>query len=143
MIALHNAQTNPAIATEAKRTRIFANRNSVGDSVGLALQCPKMQAVLWWLLLGQHFVAAQFHQIASTLVDVKQNIFFVKASTSEVPASADELPLVQPHILGRSLSLLGELEAWKAFEVLHHMMKCAQCYGPADAQKRASDDTDV
>ncbi len=33
VIAPHNAHTNPAIATETKRTRIFANGNSVGDSV--------------------------------------------------------------------------------------------------------------
>ncbi len=32
MIALHNAQANPAFATETKRTRIFANGNSVGDT---------------------------------------------------------------------------------------------------------------
>jgi hypothetical protein len=107
---LHNAQNNPAIAKESKRTRIFAVRNSVGDSVGLALQCPNMQleAVLWWILLGQHFVIAQFHQIASTRVDVKRNVFFVKASTNAVPVSADDLALIQQHILGRSPSLLLE-----------------------------------
>ncbi len=56
VIALHNAQTNQAIATEQKRTRIFANRNSVGDSVGLVLQCPKMQGDLWWIMPWQHFI---------------------------------------------------------------------------------------
>jgi len=67
-----------------------------------------MQALLWWLLLGQHFVTTQFHQIASTLVDVKRNVFFVKASTNAGPVSADELPLFWPDILGRSPSLLLE-----------------------------------
>ncbi len=43
---------------------------------------------------------AQFHQIASTLVDVKQNIFFVKASTNAGLVSADDLPFVWQHILG-------------------------------------------
>jgi hypothetical protein len=108
VIALHYAQTNPAIVTEQKRTRILANRKFVGYSVGLALQCPKMQGVLWWIQLGQHFVTAQFHQIASTLVDVKRNIFIVKASTNEGPVSADDLPLVRLHIFGRSPSLLLE-----------------------------------
>jgi hypothetical protein len=67
-----------------------------------------MQAILWWLLPGQHFVTAQFHQIASTLVDVKGNVFFVKASTDAGPVSADELPFFWPDILGRSPSLLLE-----------------------------------
>ena len=43
--ALHDAQTNPAMAKETKRTCIFANGNSVGDSVGLPLQSPKIQPV--------------------------------------------------------------------------------------------------
>jgi hypothetical protein len=54
------------------------------------------------------YVTAQFHQIASTLVDVKRNIFIVKASTNAGPVSADEIPLVLLHILGRSPSLLLE-----------------------------------
>ncbi len=67
-----------------------------------------MQAILWWILPGQHFVTAQSHHLASTLVDVKGNVFIVRASTNAGPVSADELPLVRPHILGRSPSLLLE-----------------------------------
>ncbi len=74
--------TNPAITKELKRTSIFANWNSVGGSVGLLLQCPKMQSDSFFILLRQHFGTAQFHQIASTLVDVKLNIFFSQRDCS-------------------------------------------------------------
>ncbi len=57
---------------------------------------------------GNIFFTAQFHQITSTLVDVKRNVFFLKASTNAGPVSADYLPWVLPHILGRSPSLLLE-----------------------------------
>jgi hypothetical protein len=42
------------------------------------------------------------------MVDVKRNIFFVKASINAGPVSADDLPLVRPHILARSPSMLLE-----------------------------------
>ncbi len=103
-ISFHNAHTNLAIAMDQKRTRIFANGNSVEDSFGLPLQCPKKQSVPLFILPRQHFVIAQILQIASTLVDVKRNIFFVKASTNAGP----ELPCVPLHILGRCPLLLLE-----------------------------------
>ena len=59
--SLHSAQTNTAIANEAKRTVIFANGNSVGGSGGHALELPKMNALGSLILFGQHFVTAQFH----------------------------------------------------------------------------------
>ncbi len=62
-----------------------------------------MQGVLWWILLWKHFVTAQ--------VDVKRNIFIVKASTNSGPVSVDELPLVLQHIIGRSPSLLLEFSS--------------------------------
>ena len=43
--SLHSAQTNTAIANEAKRTLKFAYGNSVGGSAGLALERPEMHPV--------------------------------------------------------------------------------------------------
>ena len=40
--SLHSVQTNTAIANEQKRTLLFANGNSVGGSIGLALERPEM-----------------------------------------------------------------------------------------------------
>ena len=59
--ALHSAQTNTAIANEAKRTLKFANGDSVEGSVGLALELPEMQPVGRFILIGQHFLTAQFY----------------------------------------------------------------------------------
>ena len=62
--SLHSAQTNTAIANEAnlaKRTLKFTNCNSVGGSVGLALERPEMHPVGSFILIGQHFLTAQFH----------------------------------------------------------------------------------
>ena len=59
--SLHSAQTNTAIANEARRTLIFANGNSVGGSVGLELERPEMHPVGSFILTRQHSVTAQFH----------------------------------------------------------------------------------
>ncbi len=59
--ALHNAQTNQALATEPKGTCIFANGNSVEDGVGPQLEWPKKYSVLLFFLLRQHLFTAQFH----------------------------------------------------------------------------------
>jgi hypothetical protein len=59
--AFHILQTNPTFEIETKTTYIFVNAYSLGDGVGLPLQCPKMQSVLSFFLLGQHFFTAQFH----------------------------------------------------------------------------------
>ena len=59
--ALHSVQTNKAIANEQKRTLLFANGNSVGGSIGLALERPEMYPVASFILTRQHFVTAQFH----------------------------------------------------------------------------------
>ena len=59
--SLHSAQTNTAIANEAKRTLKFANGNSVGGSVGLALERPEMHPVGSFILLVHHFLTAEFH----------------------------------------------------------------------------------
>ena len=60
-LRLHIAQTSTAIAFEAKRTLKFTNGNSVGDSVGLALERPEMQPVGSFILTRHHSVTAQFH----------------------------------------------------------------------------------
>ena len=44
--SLHSAQTNPAIANEAKRTFEFANGNSVGG-FGLALEPPNIRTIFF------------------------------------------------------------------------------------------------
>ena len=59
--APHRAQTNPAMANETKSACEFANGNSVGGSVGLAFESPKMQPVGSFILIGQHYLTAQLH----------------------------------------------------------------------------------
>ena len=49
--ALHSAQTNLAMANEAKRACEFANGNSVEGSVGLAFERPLMQPVGSFILI--------------------------------------------------------------------------------------------
>ena len=58
--ALHSAQANQAMAKETERACKFTNGNSVGGSVGLALESPKMHPVGSFILIGQHFSTAQF-----------------------------------------------------------------------------------
>jgi hypothetical protein len=75
---LDNVQSDVAFVHVTHRTLKFACGKSVRKGVGLPSKVPKVQAARLHLLFWQHFHTAQFHEFASSLVNIKLNVFCVK-----------------------------------------------------------------
>jgi hypothetical protein len=64
-------------------------------------------------LFWQRFQTAQFHQFASTLVNIKINVLCVKLSASAGRITVDNLSFFRPRIFTVSPSLLLEISCAK------------------------------